>query len=137
MRALFAFLAAIVLATSAFADGTLFDRLGGKPGLARITERMVDLAVADPKIGVYFEDANVPRLKGLLTAHFCQITGGGCSYPGRDMKAAHADLKIDDRAFNRLVEVLQIAMDDEGVSFATQNELLAILAPMHGDVVNR
>ncbi len=137
MRALLALFAAIFLTAGAFADDTLFDRLGGKPGLARITARMVDHAVVDPKIGIYFKDANVPRLKGLLTAHFCQITGGGCSYPGRDMHTAHADLKIDDRAFNRLVEVLQISMDEEGVPFAIQNELLSILAPMHRDVVNR
>lgn len=137
MRTLLALVAAIALTAGALADGTLFERLGGKPGLASITSRMVDHAVADPKIGIYFKDANVPRLKGLLTAHFCQVTGGGCSYPGRDMHAAHADLNIDDRAFNRLVEVLQIAMDEEGVPFSTQNELLSILAPMHRDVVNR
>jgi len=137
MRILMAVFTAMVLIISAFAGETLFDRLGGKPGLARITARMVDNAVVDPKIGTYFKDANVPRLKGLLTAHFCQITGGGCSYPGRDMKTSHADLNIDDRAFNRLVEVLQLAMDEEGVPFATQNELLSILAPMHGEVVNR
>jgi len=137
MRILVAVFTAMVLIISAFAGETLFDRLGGKPGLARITARMVDNAVVDPKIGAYFKDANVPRLKGLLTAHFCQITGGGCSYPGRDMKTSHADLNIDDRAFNRLVEVLQLAMDEEGVPFATQNELLSILAPMHGEVVNR
>lgn len=137
MRILTVLAMALMLCAPAAAADTLFERLGGKPGLAQITSRMVDYAVSDASIGRYFKDANVPRLKGLLTSHFCQITGGGCSYPGRNMKDSHADLGIDDKAFNRLVEVLQRAMDEEGVPFATQNELLAILAPMHRDVVNR
>lgn len=136
-----AFLALLLVALlpfgAALADETLFDRMGGKPALSRIATHIVDAAIADPVIGAYFKDANVPRLKGLLTAHFCQVTGGGCSYPGRNMQESHAGLNIDDRAFNRLVEILQSAMDAEGIPFSTQNEFLALLAPMHPDVVNR
>lgn len=51
------------------------------------------------------------------------------------MKAAHADLNLAPRHFNALVEDLQDAMDAEHVSFWTQNRLLALLAPMHRDVV--
>jgi hemoglobin len=38
--------------------------------------------------------------------------------------------------FNALVEVLQASMDAQGVPFATQNQLLARLAPMHREIVN-
>jgi hemoglobin len=138
MRAIFAlFIAALLSLTSAFAGDTLFERLGGREGLTRIAGVTVDYAVADPAIGPYFKDTNVPRLKGLLAAQFCQVTGGGCKYAGRDMATAHAKMNIDDHAFNRLVELLQLAMDAEGISFGTQNEFLALLAPMHPDVVNK
>jgi hemoglobin len=39
--------------------------------------------------------------------------------------------------FNALVEDLQLAMDDSEIPFATQNRLLAILAPMERDIVNK
>ena len=37
--------------------------------------------------------------------------------------------------FNALVEVLQQAMDAQGIAFGAQNRLLARLAPMHRDVI--
>ena len=51
------------------------------------------------------------------------------------MKTAHASLKITKGDFNALVEVLQQSMDAQGIAFTTQNQLLALLAPMHRDVI--
>ena len=53
------------------------------------------------------------------------------------MKSSHAGLGIDRADFNALVEDLQIAMDRKGVPFRSQNKLLAILAPMHREVITR
>ena len=117
------------------ANSDLFHRLGGKQGLSEIASRLVDYTTTDPRIMGSFKDTNVPRLKGLLTLFFCRQVGGGCSYPGRDMAKAHAELGLRNVDFNALVEDLQKAMDDQGISSATQNEFLAQLAPMHRDVV--
>jgi hemoglobin len=51
------------------------------------------------------------------------------------MKAAHADLGIRKADFNALVEVLQDTMDQRRIPFRTQNRLLALLAPMHRDII--
>ena len=51
------------------------------------------------------------------------------------MKSAHAGMEINKAQFNALVEVLQVAMDARNIPFATQNQLLARLAPMHRDVI--
>ena len=53
------------------------------------------------------------------------------------MKETHAAFAIDKADFNALVEDLQIAMDRRGVPFRAQNKLLAILAPMHREVITR
>ena len=52
------------------------------------------------------------------------------------MKKAHAGVDITRTDFNALVEVLQQSMDARGISFSTQNRLLAKLAPMHRAIVN-
>ncbi|BCW88499.1 Group 1 truncated hemoglobin GlbN [Alphaproteobacteria bacterium SO-S41] len=119
------------------AGESLYDRMGQKEAMARIASRLVDYSVADPRIEEAFAQTNIPRLKGLLTLFFCKTTGGPCTYPGRDMAAAHKEIGIRDVHFNALVENLQRALSDEGIGFATQNEFLALLAAMHGDVVNR
>ena len=70
-----------------------------------------------------------------LVDQFCVVTGGPCVYKGADMKSAHSNLDINKGDFNTLVEVLQQSMDAKGIPFATQNKLLARLAPMHRDII--
>jgi hemoglobin len=43
------------------------------------------------------------------------------------------DIKRSD--FNALVEVLQISMNRRGIAFGAQNRLLALLAPMHREII--
>jgi hemoglobin len=62
------------------------------------------------------------------------LLDGGCKYTGRDMKSAHADMKVNRAAFNALVEDFQLAMDKHNVPFSSQNKLLAKLAPMYRDI---
>lgn len=132
LAALFVFLG---LGIASASDSGLYDRLGQKEGISRIASRLVDISLADRRIKEAFAETNVPRLKSLLTLFFCRTAGGPCDYPGRSMEEAHAGIGIRDAHFNALVENLQTALDAEGVPFATQNEFLALLAPMHRDVV--
>jgi hemoglobin len=53
------------------------------------------------------------------------------------MKVVHAEMDISKADFNALVEVLQHSMDAKGIPFSVQNRMLAKLAPMHRDMVNR
>lgn len=52
------------------------------------------------------------------------------------MKLAHAEMDIDKAHFNALVEVLQKSMSARGIPFSAQNRMLALLAPMHRDIIN-
>ncbi len=68
-------LAAALLAAPARA-GTLYDDLGGRAGLQRIADGMLQRALADPRIEEKFKDADIERLQGLLLLDFCKLTGG-------------------------------------------------------------
>jgi hemoglobin len=118
------------------ADDALFRDLGGQPGIDRIVGDFVPRLAADARLGEFFKRANQDHLRQMLGELFCRVSGGGCVYTGLSMKQAHQDIDVSKGDFNALVEVLQAAMDAQGVPFATQNRLLARLAPMHRDVVN-
>lgn len=115
----------------------LFQALGGQAGIARLNADFVPRLYADARIKHYFLNASPDNLVEQLSAQFCALSGGPCSYEGGDMKAVHADLGINRAHFNALVENLQAAMDAAGIPFATQNRLLALLAPLHRDIVTR
>ena len=117
------------------APAGLYQALGEKPGITRLMDDFVNRVVKDPRIGSHFKDIKPQALKESLTDQICQLSGGPCQYEGADMKSAHADMDINKGHFNALVEVLQSAMDAQGIPFAQQNRLLALLAPMHRDVI--
>ena len=119
------------------ADGSLYERLGGEAGIAAITEGMLARNAEDPRIRDDFAEADIVHLYTMLTEHLCALTGGPCTYSGRDMRAAHVGLGLTEADFNALVENLVDAMTERGVPIAAQNELLAILAPMRGDVIRQ
>lgn len=109
----------------------------GQAGVGRIVDDLVDHAVVDPKLAEIFHASDLVRLRRTLKEQLGYILGTGVDYTGRDMKASHKDQGINTAEFNLLVELLQKAMDKEGVAFRAQNQLLAKLAPMKRDVVTR
>lgn len=136
--------ASALLAMPAFAQtasapaatsSALYDTFGGKPGLVKLMDDFMVRLLADPRTGPHFKPANQQRVKDQLVDQFCVVLGGPCVYKGADMKSSHANLDITKGDFNALVEVLQQAMDAQGIAFGAQNQLLAALAPMHRDVI--
>lgn len=118
-------------------SATLYERIGGESGVAAITESLLIRSAEDPRIRDDFAEADIVNLYERLVEHLCALTGGPCTYGGRDMKAAHVGLGLTEADFNALVENLVDAMTERGVPIAAQNELLAILAPMRGDVIRQ
>jgi hemoglobin len=118
------------------ADDALYRQLGGQPGLVKLMDDLVQRLLADPRMQPFFKEVDQARLKAELVTQFCQVSGGPCTRSGKDMKRVHAGFDIDRASFNALVEVLQQAMDAQGMAFGVQNRLLARLAPMHRDIVN-
>ncbi len=114
---------------------TLYEQLGGKDNIRVVMDDFVLRLTMDPRIGDQFKDTNQARLSALLTEQVCEATGGPCKYPGLDMKAAHAGMTITKAHFNALVEVLVDSLRAAGVPFALQTDILALLAPMHRDVI--
>ena len=126
----------LAMAQTAPAD-TLYKTFGEKPGLVKLMDDFMVRLLADPRTGPHFKPANQQRVKEQLVDQFCVVSGGPCEYKGADMKSSHANLDITKSDFNALVEVLQQAMDAQGIAFSSQNQLLAKLAPMRRDVVTR
>ncbi len=118
-------------------DEATFKAFHGKDGIQRVSNAVIDRAVADPRISEIFKAHDLVRVKRTLAEQICYLLAGPCDYSGRDMKATHKDLGIQNADFNALVEDLQWAMNKEGVPFRAQNKLLARLAPMQRTVVEK
>jgi hemoglobin len=74
-------------------------------------------------------------LKERLTAFITQATGGPKKYKGRDMKAAHAGMKITAAEFAAIAEDLAATLDKFNVPKPEKDELMAIAASTQKDIV--
>jgi hemoglobin len=129
-----AVLGAALCQIPAHAAGSLYDDLGQGDGISRIVKGLLVRVHQDPRTVDYFDGVSDKRLQDKLTELFCQLAGGPCTYTGHTMQQAHGGLHIDQKAFDALVEDLQDSMDENHVAYATQNRLLALLAPMSREV---
>lgn len=131
---------ALLAAGSAIAQAApsdaLYRQLGSQAGLVSLADDFMMRLLADPRMNPFFGEVDQNNFKAQLVAQFCELSGGPCKLVGPDMKKAHAGFDITRSNFNALVEVLQQSMDAQGIAFNTQNRLLALLAPMHRQIVN-
>jgi hemoglobin len=125
------------LAQPCGAQTSLYAALGERAGIAALAENFVGRLKSDARTRTFFKDSSAKNLAEQLRDQFCVVSGGSCVYEGATMAKSHADLRIGKADFLALVEILQDAMDARQVPFATQNLLLARLAPMHRDIVTR
>ena len=123
--------------STAMADKSLYDRLGGKPAITAVVDDFVGRVAADNRINGKFANTNIPRFKMLLMEQICQASGGPCTYTGRSMKATHAGMGVSSSDFDALVGDLVATLDKFKVPEREKNELLGALGPMKGDIVEK
>lgn len=120
-----------------FASSSMANQFGGKSGIRKLTDRLLDISHLDPRISDIFRGQDTVRLRRTLFEQFCYILAAGCDYTGRDMRTAHADMGLERDDLNALVENLQMAMKEHRIPFAAQNRFLAKLAPMDRAVLQK
>ncbi|MGL4317030.1 MAG: group I truncated hemoglobin [Pseudomonas sp.] len=118
-------------------DDSLYRGLGEREGITRIVEGMLLNAARNPRISEHFQDIDIERLRDKLVEQVCVEAGGPCEYTGDSMEESHKGMHLSRSDFNALVEDLIDAMDAEHISVPMQNRLLARLAPMRAQVIER
>lgn len=115
----------------------LYDQLGGRSGVEQIVDHFINEIGRDPVILDYFKDSNIDRFRQKMFEHLCFVSGGPCQYTGDTMIDVHTGMQITESDFNRVVDLLINAMTQAGVVHPVQNQLLARLAPMRSDILER
>lgn len=121
--------------TVAAAPASLYDRLGGKTAITTVVDSFVARVAADTRINGKFARSNIPRVKAMLVDQICAQSGGPCTYTGRSMKEAHANMGVTDGEFGALVEDLIATMTALSVPQTEQDDLLTALGAMKPDIV--
>jgi hemoglobin len=114
---------------------SLYERLGGLDAIRAVVDSFVARCAGDERINRKFQRTDIPRLKKMLVDQVCEATGGPCTYTGRGMRETHDGMEVTAGEFDALVEDLVATLDEFDVPKAEQDELLGLLGPMRGEIV--
>jgi hemoglobin len=104
---------------------SLFDDLGGEPGLRRIIDRFVDRVFDDVMIGFFFRNARRERIKQKEYEFAAQHLGAGTEYTGRPIAEAHRAHPIMGGQFARRLMILKETLEAEQVPEHVKQHWLA------------
>jgi hemoglobin len=124
---------------------SLYDRLGGTYAIAAVIDDFVSalpkngVIMANPQTKASIDKAaasnGLPGLKYQITAFVIQATGGPYKYHGKTMLESHKNLKINESEWAAGVEALKATLTKFKVPAKEQEELIAIVATTHDDIV--
>jgi hemoglobin len=111
------------------------ERLGGVEAITAVARAFDERAGKDGRINQKFARTNLDRLTKEFVDQLCQDTGGPCTYTGLSMKKSHTNMGVTNGEFDAFMEDLVAVLGDFKVGKAEQDELLNLLRPMRGDIV--
>jgi hemoglobin len=127
--------AALLTACTSTPNSTLYQQLDGKDGIERLTDSFINQIGNDDKVLAYFTDANVVHFRDGFINHLCALTDGPCEYKGDSMVAIHTGMNITEADFNRVVDLLINAMNEQKINHTLQNKILAKMAPLRPEII--
>jgi hemoglobin len=116
-------------------EPSLYDRPGGIDAITAVVNAVADRQLKDDRINQKFARTNRDRLVKEFVDQICQATGGPCKYTGLSMADAHHNMAVTNGEFEAFVQDVVAVLDDFKVGKAEQDELLNILAPLRGEIV--
>jgi hemoglobin len=85
---------------------SLYKQLGGYDGIAAVSAAFIKRLATNPKLSRFFvglNDEHKALVQQRVVEFICFKTGGPCIYTGRDMKTAHAGLRITEDDWNAAI----------------------------------
>ena len=116
---------------------TLYERLGGAEGVETVVDDFYDRVLDDESLVEYFEDTEMADLREHQREFITMVTGGPTEYDGADMRTAHAHLDLDDADFVAVAGHLDDALAAAGVVDEDRGAVMAAVADLEDDVLNR
>jgi hemoglobin len=114
---------------------TLYERLGRRDGIARITRTLLDNHMANPLVNKRYAASDLPKVEQRVIEFFCAGAGGPEVYTGKDLVATHKGMNVNEQEFVAVIDDAMAALATHDIEPATQNEVLGILWSLKGEVV--
>ena len=121
-------------------SASLYERLGGYDAISAVASDLLPRLQSDPQLGRFWAHRGTDGLrreKQLLIDFLCANTGGPLYYTGRDMLTTHAGMGITESDWTVFLLHAAATLNKFEVPAADQQEIVAFVLSLKGDIVNR
>ncbi|MDZ7744999.1 MAG: group 1 truncated hemoglobin [Halobacteriales archaeon] len=118
-------------------QGRLYDRLGGREGIADVVDDFYAQLVGDDELGEFFANADIKRLRETQTDFLCEAAGGPETYDGPSVREAHLHVPFTPDHIERAVELLYQSLDEHDVADDDADAVVAAVAAYQEELLAR
>ena len=118
------------------ADHTVFAAIGGTAAVTAAVDRLYARLLKDPELAPFFVGVPLDWLKDRQVRFLTTALGGPPLYNGRDMRSAHAHLRITQRHFEAVAAHLLDTLRSLHVPEPLTRQVMATAGSLAPDIVN-
>ena len=120
---------------------SLFERLGGTPGINAIVEDIVAQHMQNPAISARFRPyLETPDKLQVTKKHLCAFleagSGGTAQYAGRSMLDTHRGMNINEAEYMAATDDILAVLRKHRMDEQTQKDVLAIAWSLKGEILH-
>jgi len=120
---------------------SLFERLGGTPGINALVDDIVARHMENPVIRARFRPyLETPDKLKVTKNHLCAFleagSGGTAQYTGRTMQETHRGMNINEAEYMAVTDDILAALRGHKIDEQTQKDVLAIAYSLKGDILH-
>jgi len=116
---------------------TMFERYGGLPFVTRLVLSFYDRVLASRALSPFFAETDMQRLVDHQAKFISSVMGGPSSYSNAALREAHAHLSIDDRAFDEMLELFKVTLEEARIGAADVDAIMVELNTHRVQIVRR
>jgi len=118
-------------------QSSLYERLGGEAAVDAAVDIFYRKVLVDPRICHFFDTVDMDRQRAKQKSFLTVAFGGPNQYSGKDMRSAHAHMKLTDEHFDAVVENLGTTLKELNVPDHYIAEVARIATSVKDEVLNR
>lgn len=120
---------------------SLFDRLGGTPGINALVDDIVAQHMQNPAISARFRPyLETPDKLQATKKHLCAFleagSGGKAQYTGRSMADTHRGMNINEAEYMAATDDILAVLRKHRMDEQTQKDVLAIAWSLKGEILH-
>jgi hemoglobin len=121
---------------------TLFERLGGTPGITVIVDDVIEAHMNNPAINARFipyqdQPERFAKIRQHTIDFFSAGSGGPVEYKGRDMRSTHQGMNISAAEYMHVMDDIMGVLEKHNIDEQSKKDVLAILWSLKGTIISK